>query len=310
MYTIHCSPVTNGYHQVNVQVNNVQVAGTSLVIPFNPYFDNTTPVYIIPELNGPWGVVVTDDGHFIVSEQVGHHVTVLDRDRKNVKSFSEKNGVNVFFHPRGVAITADNLILVADNHKIQKISMDGSYTESVGKQGSGPLEFDGPCGITISPITGHIYIVDHDNHRIQVLNPDLTSFNVFGTNGSAEGQFDKPVDVAIDREGLVYVTDCWNHRIQKFTSDGHFSSQFGTKGSGPGQVAFPTGIIIDDNDLIYIAEVGNHRISIFTTDGQFLHSFGGHGSSVGQFNAPFGMTFDRDGYFYVCDRGNNRLVVY
>ena len=91
VYTIHCSPVTNGHHQVNVQVNDVQVDSTSLVIPFNPYFDNITPVRTIPELNRPWGVAVTDDGHIIVSEQDSHCVTVLDRDGKRMKSFNQKS---------------------------------------------------------------------------------------------------------------------------------------------------------------------------------------------------------------------------
>ena len=310
VYTIHCSPVTNGCHQVNVQVNNVQVDSTSLMIPFNPYLDNITPVRTIPELKGPWGVAVTDDGHIIVSEQNSHCVTILDIDRKKVKSFGLVSENVEFSCPRGVAITPDNFILVADEHKIRKISMDGKCIASVGKQGSGPLEFERPCGITISPITGHIYIADHDNHCIQVLNPDLTSSNVFGTKGSSEGQFENPTNVTIDRQGLVYVTDTYNHRIQTFTPEGQYLSQFGTKGSSPGQLSCPLGITIDDNNLIYITEWDNDRISIFTTDGHFVRSFGGYGSSVGQFDDPFGMTFDRDGYFYVCDRANNRLVVY
>ena len=49
------------------------------------------------------------------------------------------------------------------------------------KQGSGSLEFNVPCGITISPITRHIYIADCCNNRIQVLNPDLTFSHTFGT---------------------------------------------------------------------------------------------------------------------------------
>ena len=312
VYTIHCSPVTCGHHHVNVQIDDVQVNCTSVVIPFNPYFDNITPVHTIPELNRAWGVAVTDDGHIIVSEWGGHSVTVLDKDGKKVKSFSQKSGGsgNVkFFRPRGVAITPDNFILVADNHKIQKISMDGKCIKSVGKQGSGPLEFHYPYSITISPITGHIYIADSYNHRIQVLNPDLTFSDMFGTKGSVEGQFNIPVDIAIDRQGLVYVTDYNNHRIQIFTSEGQFLSQFGTKGSGPGQLNLPLGIVIDDN-LMYITERDNNRISIFTTDGQFVRSFGEQSSSVDQFNVPCGITFDREGYLYVCDHCNNRLIVY
>ena len=313
VYTIHCSPVTHGHHQVNVQVNDVQLDGTSVVIPFNPYLDNITQVRTIPKLKRPCRVAVTDDGHVIVSENVGHCVTILDRVGKKIKSFSQKSGGsgNVkFFCPRGVAITPDNFILVADNHKIQKMSMDGKSIKSIGKQGSGPLEFRLPDSITISPITGHIYIADYDNHRIQVLNPDLIFSHMFGTKGSAEGQFNNPIDIAIDRRGLVYVTDFNNHRIQTFTSEGLFLSQFGTKGSGPGQLSYPLGIVIDDNNLMYITERDNHRISIFTTDGLFIRSFGGQGSSVGQFKNPIGITFDRERYLYVCDHSNNRLVVY
>ena len=310
VYTIHCSPVTRGRHQVNVQVNDVQINGTSLVIPFNPYLDNITPVRTIPGFTRPWGIIVADDRHIIVSDNFGHCVTVLDKDGKKVKSFGQGSENVKFSFPCGVAITSDNFILVADIQEIQKISMDGKRITSVGKRGRGSLEFNCPHGITISPKTGNIYIADSDNHRIQVLNPDLTFSHTFGTKGSAKGQFNKPVDVAIDGRGLVYVTDCSNHRIQTFTLEGQFLFQFGIEGPIPGQVAFPTGIIIDDNNLMYIADRDNHCISIFTTDGQFIRTFGEQDSSVGQSNALRGITFDREGHLYVCDCSNNRLVVY
>ena len=313
VYTIHCSPVTRGHTQVNVRVNDVQVDSTSLVIPFNPYLDNLTPICTIAELYKPWGVAVTDDGYIIVSETDDHCVTILDINGLIIqKLFGQKSGGSEntkIYYPRGVAITQDNFILVACNHKILKISMDGKYTKSVGKRGSGPLEFHHPCGITISPITGHIYIADCANYRIQVLNPDLTLSHTFGTKGSSKGQFINPEVIAIDRQGLVYVTDYNNHRIQIFTSEGQFLSQFGTKGPGPGQLNRPFGIVIDNN-LMYITERDNNRISIFTTDGQFVRSFGGQDGCVGQFNSPFGITLDRGGYLYVCDFGNDRLVVY
>ena len=307
VYTIHCSPVTRGCHQVNIQVNGIHVDSTSLVIPFNPYLDNITPVRTIPELNGPFGVVVTDDGHIVVSENGSNCITVLDKDGKKLKSFYQN-----ISYPGGVAITPDNFILVADEHKIQKISMNGKRIKSVGKQGSGPLEFDDPCSTTISPLTGQIYVADRGNHHIQVLNPDLTFSHTFGTCGSAEGQFNYPVDVATDRQGLVYVTDCWNHRIQIFTPEGQFLSQFGTKGSGVGQLDYPEGIVTDDNNLIYVTEQGDsHRISIFTIEGRFVHSFGRRGSSdIFEFFDLTRITFDREGYLYVCDGSNNRLVVY
>ena len=315
VYRIHCKPSTSGIHTVKVQVYDVELEDTSLVIPSNPYLENITPVRTITELNHPWGVTVSDDGHVIVAEWYDQCVTILDNEGKKVKSFGGEGGSgNVQFSwPRGVAITPDNFILVSDeSNRIQKISMDGDCIASVGEVGSGPLQFDDPDGITISPITGQVYIADPFNHRIQVLNPDLTFSHSFGSEGSANGRFKDPHDIAIDSQGLVYVADTNNHRIQKFSPDGKFVAQFGSRGSGPGQLIWPWGITIDTagTGLVYVSERDNHRVSVFTSDGVFVSSFGRYGSNIDQFDSPFGLTFNKEGLLYVCDYSNNRLVVY
>ena len=314
VYRIQCNPSTSGTHTVKVQVYDVQLEDTSLVIPFNPYLDNITPVRTITELNRPWGVAVSDDNHVIITEFNDNCVTILDREGKKVKSLGGEGGSgNVEFDsPCGIAITPDKFILVSDNHSIQKISMDGYLIASVGKKGSGPLQFNAPRGIAISPITGQVYIVDRINHRIQVLNPDLTFSHSFGSEGSANGQFNSPYDIAIDSQGLVYVADSNNYRIQKFSPDGKFVGQFGSKGSGPGQPNRPAGITIDTaaTGLVYVSERGNHCISVFTSDGVFVSRFGSKGSNIDQFYNPRDLAFNKDGLLYVCDFNNYRLVVY
>ena len=315
VYRIHCNPSTHGTHTVKVQVYDVELEDTSsLFIPFNPYLDNITPVRTITELNCPWGVAVSDDGHFIVTEWSGHCVTILDNEGKKVKSFGGEGGSGnvTFTYTSGIAITPDNFILVSDDHRIQKINMDGDCVASVGGYGSGPLLFIYPDGIAISPITGRVYIADYGNHRIQVLNPNLTFSRSFGKEGSAKGQFSYPRDIAIDSQGLVYVTDWGNHRIQKFTSNGKFVAQFGSKGSGPGQLKYPRGITIDTagTGLVCVSEAGNNRVSVFTSDGVFVSSFGSYGSNIDQFRLPLGLRFDKKGFLYVCDFSINRLVIY
>ena len=314
VYRIHCNPSTSGTHTVKVQVYDVELEDTSLSIPFNPYLDNITPVRTITELHHPFGVAVSDNGHVMVTERDGHCVTILDNEGKKVKSFGVKGGSgNVqFFAPRGVAITPDNFILVSDNHRIQKISMDGDRVASVGEEGRGRRQFYFPGGIAISPIAGQVYIADMGNHRIQVLNPDLTFSHSFGKKGSANGQFNKPCNIAIDSQGLVHVADNGNHRIQKFTPNGKFVTQFGSYGSGPGQLNMPLGITIDTagTGLVYVSEYCNHRVSVFTSDGVFVSSFGRKGNNIDQFDYPLGLRFDKKGFLYVCDCLNNRLVIY
>ena len=307
VYRIHCNPSTRGAHTVKVKVYDVPLEDTSLFIPFNPYLDNITPVRTITELNRPWGVAASDDGHVIVTEWGGNCVTILDNRGEKVKSFGGEGGSgNVMLtNPCGVAITPDSFILVSDNRRIQKISMDGDCVASVGDKGSGRHQYNLPNGIAISPITGQVYIVDSYIHRIQVLNPDLTFSHSFGKVGSANGQFNQPHDIAIDSQGLVYVTDFGNHRIQKFTASGKFVAQFGSKGPGPGQLSCPYCITIDTagTGLVYVSEGGNDRISVFTSDGVFVNSFG-------QFHHPIGITLDRGGYLYICDYGNNEIKLF
>uniref|UniRef100_A0A1X7SZK2 B box-type domain-containing protein n=1 Tax=Amphimedon queenslandica TaxID=400682 RepID=A0A1X7SZK2_AMPQE len=61
VYRIQCNPSTSGTHTVKVQVCDVHLEDTSLVIPINPYLDNITPVRTVTRLKRPWGVAVTDD---------------------------------------------------------------------------------------------------------------------------------------------------------------------------------------------------------------------------------------------------------
>ena len=312
VYRIQCNPSTSGTHTVKVQVYDVQLEDTSLVIhrPINPYLDNITRVRTITGLNRPWGVAVSDDNHVIVTEYLENCVKILDREGKKIKSIGGhanvgERGIFKFAFPFWVAITPEKFILVSDDsNSIQKISMDGYHIASVGEKGSGPLQFIAPGGIAISPITGQFYIPDRKNHHIQVLNPDLTFSHLFGSKGSANGQFQGPQDIAIDNQGLVYVTDSGNHRIQKFSPEGKFVGQFGNKRSGPGQLTEPVGITIDTaaTVLVYVSDLGNDSISVFTSDGAFLSSFG--------CSSPRGLAFDKDGFLYVCDVDNKRLVVY
>ena len=326
VYRIHCNPSIIGTHTVKVQVYDIELEDTLVTISYNPYLDNITPVRTITELNNPWGVAVSDDGHVIVTECFGNCVTILDNEGKKVKSFGGRGGSgNVeFYNPRGIAITPDNFILVSDNHRIQKINMDGYHVASVGEEGSGPLQFNAPDGIAISHITGQVYIADWHNHRIQVLNPDLTFSHSFGSEGSANGQFKYPHDIAIDSQGLVYVADTDNHRIQKFSPDGKFVVQF-TNIIRPGNdcMVCPVRITIDTaRGLVYVSEYGYHiasssflqriymstfrnttntspveRLLVFTTDGRFLHC-------ISQFINPRGLTLDNKGLLYVCDNDN------
>jgi len=71
----------------------------------------------------------------------------------------------------GVAVAPNGEVFVTKtNHLVQRFSSSGSLIEGWGGRGSGPGEFEFPCGIAVSPTGERVYVADSGNHRIQYFN--------------------------------------------------------------------------------------------------------------------------------------------
>jgi hypothetical protein len=71
----------------------------------------------------------------------------------------------------GIALDGAGHLIVAEweNHRIQILRYsDGSHVQTIGEQGSGNLQFNGPRSVVVDG-QGRIIVVDSCNHRIQVL---------------------------------------------------------------------------------------------------------------------------------------------
>ena len=308
MAAVSYTPTLRGAHQLKITVGDTDIPGSPFTVHVLPSLEmRSVPINFIIEVHDPWGVAVSaDHGEVVVSEL--DCISVFSREGIKIGKFGSKGSSKGQFNmPYGVAVTADNYILIADrdNHRIQKFTMEGEFVKSVGERGHGPLQFDYPAGIAVHP-HGLIFIVDSHNQRIQVLHPDLSLSRMFGSRGSGQGQFDHPDGVACDSSGIVYVTDYNNHRVQLFSADRQFISSFGIESSG--QLDRPRGICIDSTDTVYVTD-DNYHLSAFTTSGQFLKHFGEEGSGERLLNFLDGIAVDNTtGNIYVCDTGC--VVVY
>ena len=85
-------------------------------------------------------------------------ITVLVCTIKRESFGSKGSDKGQFTESRGVAITSDNHILVADtsNHRIQMLTLKGNFVRFVGKKGDEPLEFDSPSDIAVHPSDGSV----------------------------------------------------------------------------------------------------------------------------------------------------------
>ena len=271
------------------------------------------PVKIIPDFKYPWGLTTTGNGEVIIAENLGHRITILNRDGTKLRSFGTKGKKEgQFNHPYGVAISHDGHILVTDSHRLQKLTFDGEFVQLVGSgnRENGPLKFDSPKGIAVHPTTGQIFIADRDNDRIQVLYKDLTYSHSFGERGSQDEHFSDPCDALFDKDGYLFIVDSGHHCIKKFAADGEYVSKFASYGNEPGQLDRPSAITMDsNNNLLYIVEECS-RVSVFDTSGAYKHRFGKFGKSDKDFKNPCGIAFDVFGTLYVSDSSNGRIVLY
>jgi uncharacterized protein (TIGR03437 family) len=140
-------------------------------------------------------------------------------------------------HPEGLAIDRAGNIYVADtaNHRVRKISPDGTITTVAGN-GSGGFAGDGgpptqaslyyPKGLAVDASSGNLYIADWLNSRIRVVTPDGNIYTVAGNGqydyngdgGPATGAALRfPWGLAVDAAGKVYIADDENSTIRVLT---------------------------------------------------------------------------------------------
>ena len=195
----------------------------------------------------------------------------------------------LFSSPRGIAISKDNILYVADahNHQIKKISNDGIVSIITGsidgfKDGNkNESLFSAPHGITISQ-DGTLYIADTFNHRIRKISTDGIVSTVAGSNlGFRDGNandslFNHQSGIAISHDGTLYVADHNNHRIRKISTNGIVSTITGSnEGLEDGNTNeslfyFPWSIAISRNGALYVTDSGNQRIRKISPNEQYF----------------------------------------
>ena len=110
----------------------------------------------ILHISYPCGVAISQEGHLVVAEWSRDCITILDT------TSGEKIDELCQYGPEGVAITQDGHIIVVDscNHRLQVLTVEGTFVAAVGSQGSQPLQFDDPYDIAVHDNDGKIFVTE------------------------------------------------------------------------------------------------------------------------------------------------------
>lgn len=163
------------------------------------------------------------------------------------------------YGPRGVAISEDGRVWVADTGNHRVVVYDGllQNPQKIGRKGPAPGEFSSPVGIAAAP-DGRIYVADTGNRRIQILGPDgqaRGSFAFPGWGESVEPQ------LLVDSDGALYATDPAGGAVLMFDSSGRLGTRITADEAGR-KLEKPTGLALDPKDrILYVVNSGNSSIA-------------------------------------------------
>jgi sugar lactone lactonase YvrE len=252
-----------------------------------------------------------------------------------------------FFHPEGVALSADGAIaLVADtdNHTIRKIVVaTGVVTTLAGSPGSPGVvngsgvaaRFSSPGGLALA--SGFALVADTGNHVIRRI--DITTGAVTtlagspGSAGDADGagasaRFFTPRGVALSGDGtLALVADTGNHTLRTLAlatgavvtlagSSGLPGSADGTRSAA--RFRYPRGVALStDGGSALVADFSNNVIRTITLAAGTVATLAGSPGSLGtsdgvgtgaRFAYPSGIALSGDGAtVLVADPDNQTL---
>ena len=213
---------------------------------------------------GLFGLTLDKEDNIIVAEDTGHSIRKYSPEGQLLASVGTKGtGQKQFKEPRDIAInTRNNKVYVADcqNHRIQVLNSDFTFSSSFGKQGHDKGQFYFPSGITCDS-AGIVYVTDYSNHRIQVFTPEGKFLRMFVKWGGGWGGLNYPTGIALDPSSKhVYISETGNRRISVFTCEGQFVTSFGADVLE----FYPRGLAVDRNGVVYVCDYNiNGHIHIF-----------------------------------------------
>jgi uncharacterized protein (TIGR03437 family) len=240
----------------------------------------------------------------------------------------------------GIAVDAAGNVYLCDsnNHRIRKVTPDGTVSTIAGGNAAGYAGDNGPAvGALLNfprniaaDEAGNIYINDYNNNRVRKIGTDGKISTIAGSGAccsSPDGGLGTAAylvtgPVTADPSGNVYVYDYLTSRIRKISSSGVINAFAGDGNegfAGDGQAATMArfssvaALGTDAANNVYIADANNERIRmvsngiITTVVGKSHFAGDGGDATAALLHRPQGVVTAPDGTVYFTDTMNHRV---
>ncbi|ESP00015.1 hypothetical protein LOTGIDRAFT_178023 [Lottia gigantea] len=200
-----------------------------------------------------------------------------------------------FTEPSGVAVNAQNDIIVADtnNHRIQIFDKEGRFKFQFGECGKRDGQLLYPNRVSVVKASGDIIVTERSpTHQIQIYNQYGQFVRKFGAN-----VLQHPRGVTVDNKGRIIIVECKVMRVIIFDQYGNVLNKFGCSK----HLQFPNSVVVNDKEEIFISDNRAHCVKVFNYQGLYLRQIGGEGVT----NYPIGVGINSAGEVLVADNHNN-----
>ena len=250
------------------------------------------------QLNCPYGVTVDHNtGNIYVADWSNKCVKVFDNTAKYLFEFGDVKGEGKMYHPIGLLICGNRVLVTQNDNYIQVYQLDGKFVSRFGSSGKGKLQFSFPCGLSTDEYNGDIYIGDHYNNRIQIIFENFEYKSEFGKDIVYH-----PRDVKLYKDN-IFILDESNPCMHIFNKDLVLQKSVVTRGEGQ-QVVNPWFFCIDKFGSIFISDRNSSFILILSSEFEFIHK-------ISVSNNPMGIIMnEEDRVIVVCDADNNCLQIF
>ena len=205
-------------------------------------------------MNSPWGLVLVDDGSLAASDVAHNRVLLFKKPsgdftngqaaaivfgQSNFTSTSAGIGNGSFNAPRNIATDSADRLYVADAANNRVLVFTRAISASSGASSAYQLTgLSGPQGVTVSTITGEIWVANSGANQI-LRYPEFQTLQLNGPTATATLSAAGPLEITLDAFDDVVALEATNRMTFYFPSLTYqHAANFNQQPMAPGMLAY------------------------------------------------------------------------